>query len=50
MGLGELLFKLHWALFISEALGISVGEKLEKLRTQEDRWREFLGSVLVLPC
>lgn len=34
-GLGELLFQLLWAVFTLQALGISVGEKWEKLRTQE---------------
>lgn len=41
------MFKLYLAIF---SLYVSVGEKLERLRLQEGRCREFLVSVTVLPC
>lgn len=45
--LGELLLQLLPAVFPLEALGLAVAEKLEKLRTQEGRCQELLGSILV---
>ena len=41
--------QIRLLVFTLQASGVSVGGKLQKLRTQEGRCREFLVSILVAP-